>query len=363
MTKRIVNQYVPDYVVLPGEVLSEELALRQMTQKELTDRVGISTKHLNEVVKGAAAITPDLAIKFERALGMPAQYWLNLETHYQETLARIKESELLNRDINWLKQVPVKAMIQLGWIQKLPTASEQLDAVLKYFGIASVGQWQAMWSKLNVAYRQHAKGNNTPEAISAWLRQGELQAKRIVCQPFDKKTFKQALTEIRAMTLASPEVFVPRLVERCASAGVAVVFVPSLPAMAVSGATRWLSHDKAMIQLSLRYKTNDHLWFTFFHEAAHISLHGKKALFLEGSNGLDAEKEVEANIFAEQILLPSKDLDAFIKEKNFSKTRIQQFANEQGIAAGIVVGNLQHKKLINHSYLNELKVSYSWTST
>ncbi|MFN8491179.1 MAG: hypothetical protein U0350_26520 [Caldilineaceae bacterium] len=38
-------------------------------------------------------------------------------------------------------------------------------------------------------------------------------------------------------------------------------FVPELAQLRVCGATRWLTPNKALLQLSLRYKTNDHLWF------------------------------------------------------------------------------------------------------
>ncbi|MBL8419274.1 MAG: hypothetical protein JNK92_01440, partial [Dechloromonas sp.] len=55
-----------------------------------------------------------------------------------------------------------------------------------------------------------------------------------------------------------------------------------LPKTEVSGATRWLSPDKALIQLSLRYKSDDQLWFSFFHEVGHLLLHGKKEVFIEG---------------------------------------------------------------------------------
>ncbi|MCK5689276.1 hypothetical protein KAI87_08400 [Myxococcota bacterium] len=54
------------------------------------------------------------------------------------------------------------------------------------------------------------------------------------------------------MTTESPDVFLTTLIEECASAGVAVVFVPELPKTRVSGCTRWLG-NKAVIQLSLRY--------------------------------------------------------------------------------------------------------------
>lgn len=52
-----------------------------------------------------------------------------------------------------------------------------------------------------------------------------------------------------------------------ASANVFVAFVPELPTSRASRATRWLWADKALVQLSLRYKTNDHLWLTFVPES------------------------------------------------------------------------------------------------
>ena len=145
-----------------------------------------------------------------------------------------------------------------------------------------------------------------------------------------------------------------------AEAGVAVVFVPSLPKTGVSGATRWMNANKAIIQLSLRYRTNDHLWFTFFHEAGHILLHGKKDLFLEYKNGLDDEKEQQANQFAQNELIPEKAMNQFISQGDLTKNSIKAFAKEVGIAPGIVVGQLQHRDLINYQTFNDLKQTYKW---
>ena len=76
----------------------------------------------------------------------------------------------------------------------------------------------------------------------------------------------------------------------CAHAGVAVVFVQELPNTGISGSTQWLTPTKALVQLSLRYKTDDQLWFTFFHEAGHILAHGKRQVFLE-TDQKDREEE------------------------------------------------------------------------
>jgi addiction module HigA family antidote len=357
------NQYTPDYTVPPGQVLEYELGVRNMSKAELAKRTGLSEKHIIAILKGKGTvkITPETALKLERALGMPADYWLNLEAHYQETRARLAEEAELEKDLGWLKRIPVNAMAKMGWMQKHKDPRQQLDEVLRYFGIASVEQWATIWPKLTVDYRRHDKHEIFPEAISAWLRKGELEAAAIDCQPFDKAAFRQALDDIRSLTAElDPARFVPALQQRCAQAGVAVVFVPCLPKTAVSGATRWLNTDKAIIQLSLRYKTNDHLWFTFFHEAGHILLHGKKELFIEGTDGMDGEKEEQANAFAEEQLLPRKALNALVARPPFSKAAIRHLAREVGVAPGIVVGQLQHKKLLPQTHCNDLKIRYCW---
>ncbi len=170
-----------------------------------------------------------------------------------------------------------------------------------------------------------------------------------------------ALNEIRGLTtVPEPAAFIPALQNRCAAAGVAVVFVPGLPKTGLSGATRWLNPEKALIQLSLRYKTNDHLWFTFFHEAGHILLHGKKELFLEGTNGMDEEREAEADAFARDHLIPPRAWKRFIERADFSLQAVQYFSENVKIAPGIVVGRVQHEGLLSHQHGNRLKVYYRW---
>lgn len=357
------NQYLPDYTVTPGEVLDYELGLRRMSRAELAKRTGLSEKHVNAILKGKGStiITPETALKLERAVGMPADYWLNLEAHYQETRARLAEQMRLEKDLGWLKRIPVAEMSKRGWIKKYKEKRAQLDEALRFFGIASVAQWEELWPQVAVAYRQHGKQQILPEAVSVWLRQGEIEAAAVECRPFDKTAFRMVLMEIRALSNEpDPKIFIPELQSHCAQAGVAVVFVCGLPKTGLSGATRWLNPDKALIQLSLRYKSNDHLWFTFFHEAGHILLHGKKKLFLEGANGMDENRESEADAFARDHLIPQRAYRDFLNAGDTSLSAIQTFADHIGIAPGIVVGRLQHAGLLPHTHGNGLKIFYQW---
>ena len=362
MSNAIQNQYTPDYVSPPGETLQEILEERGMSQAELAERTGRPKKTINEIINGKAAITPETALQLERVLGISASFWNNRERQYREALARIEEEECLQEQVTWLDQIPVKAMIKLRWIQQYRNKVEQLREVLNFFAVASPEQWEGIWCSTHVDFRKSQAFQSEPGAMAAWLRQGEIKAAEIPCATYDANKFKEALLQVRALTTQPPEVFQPELVQLCAETGVAVVFIPELPKTRASGAIRWLSPHKALIQLSIRHKTDDNLWFAFFHESAHILLHGKRHVFLEGKGVAaveDLTKEEEANKFAADILIPPMELKRFLASgQQRSKVGIEQFAAEIGVAPGLVVGRLQHDGILPPSHCNDLKLRF-----
>lgn len=367
-TKQFEQTYLPTSVSPPGDTLAELLEEKGMTQNELAERCGRPVKTINEIIKAKTAITPETALQFERVLGTPAEFWNKREYRYREYLARKSENDKLKDHEAWLKKHPINEMIKSGWIKDFrKNKTQQIIELLNFRGIASPEQGDVDWEKtsLAVAFRRSKKCENTKEAISVWLRRGEIEAANIICQPYDEKLFKSALQEIRALTVESdPQKFIPKLVEMCRAVGVAVVFVPNIKGAPMSGATKWLNPDKALIQLSLRYKTDDHLWFNFFHEAAHILLHSKKQTFVDISNkeiSEECELERQADDFASEILIPSKELNEWIKFNNVRSSEIvKDFAQSVGVSPGIVVGRLQHLEKIPRNFLNGLKVGYEW---
>jgi len=357
------NQYMPDSVSPPGETLQETLGALGMSQADLAERTGRSKKMINEIVKGKAPVTAKMALELERVLGVPASFWNNRERHYREACARIEEQNNLRAHVEWLKSVPVKDMAKWGWIRRFKEKVPQLQEVLSFFGIASPEQWATITASLGrqVAFRKTEAFEVDSEALMAWLRKGELEAKKIQCSSYNEKKFRSCLYTIRKLTVEPPDIFQGRLTDLCSDCGVAVIFVPELPRTRVSGATRWVTANKALIQLSLRYKSNDHLWFSFFHEAGHIIKHSKKAIFLEGTAlGMDEDKEEEANRFASDFLIPRQDYAGFVKEGSFSKINIRRFASQVGVAPGIVVGRLQHDKHLPMTHCNDLKTKLRW---
>jgi len=367
MTERYINEYMPDSVSLPGETLQEVLDDRQMTQAELAERMGRPKKTVNEIVQGKAALTPETALQLERVLGVPASFWNNLEQNYREAQARKAEEERLASSGEWLRQIPVRRMVDLGWIEKKQGTVDQARELLNFFGVASPDQWRDVFELPQANFRHTSAFRSETGSLAAWLRKGTIEGQRIHCASFDRRRFKAVLADARQLTLERPEIFSRALVELCASAGVAVAFVPELPSCRANGATRWLSPNKALVQLSLRYKWADIFWFSFFHEAAHVLLHGKREVFIEGEDGgaddVAKKKEAEADRFAAQTLIPAKELERLRprgRVKTISRARVQSFAREMGIHPGIVVGRLQHEGWLPFTHLNGLRARLAW---
>jgi addiction module HigA family antidote len=354
MVATTLNQYTPDYAIHPGEILEETLEARGITRTAFAERTGLSLKTVSQIIHGKAPVTPETAIHFERVLGVSANIWNNLNAYYRLHIAKIADRRMLENKKEWAKKFPLTELTKRGFIRRRQTLAEKVEELLDFFGVASVEAWNAQFKRIAVSYRKSPAFTSSKESVSAWLRIGEIEAENIKTSPFDKNTFKNALQEIRFLTREDPEIFELRMKELCRNSGVALLFIPELPKTRLSGATRWLSSDKALIMLSLRYKRDDHFWFTFFHEAGHIILHGKTSVFIDEVDMGTNTEEDEANRFAANILIPENKYKMFIKGGAYYKDDIVAFAKSIGICPGIVVGRLQRDGYIQHKWHNDL---------
>lgn len=339
--------------------MADLLEERAWTGAALAERLGVTPKYVSELLHGKATISAEMAEKLSLVLGSTAEFWLTREAHYRAGLQRQESDAALLGEAGWLSELPTAWMVEQGLMKKAATRGGQVREALGSFNVASVATWREVYSGQGAAFRSSAKFGKKQGAVAAWLRAAELGAEKITCAPWDEHAFRGLLPSLRALTREpDPKVFVAELRRLCAAVGVAVVFVPAPTGCPASGATRWLSPEKALLVLSLRHKTNDHLWFTFFHEAGHLLLHGKKLAFLEGMDGLDPAMEDEANRFAGELLIPKRD--AARLSVLHAKGEVESFARQIGVHPGIVVGRMQHDKLINVTWMNDLKQHYTW---
>ena len=354
----------PDYAAKPGDHLQEHLGHRGISARELARRCGRSAKLITEIILGKAPIEPETALQLERVLEVDASIWLGLEARYQLHLAREAENAELAKHEAWAKSFPVQALHNRDWLSTRSGGANLVREILGFFGVASIDAYKARLDDLlAVDCRTSPTYLSHIESLAAWLRVGELKAAEINAEDYDREAFIQALKAIRPLTLVSIEEAIPKIQDFCASAGVAFVLEQSLGKNAASGISRWLTPRRALIQQSGRYLRDDHFWFTFFHECAHLLLHSRKAVFidvLKGKGSATTEQEGEANDWAADFLIPATAMRKFLRRFEKTEEEIEDFAEEVGVAPGIVVGQLQHRRVIGYHQMNHLRQKFVW---
>jgi HTH-type transcriptional regulator / antitoxin HigA len=358
----------PDYAVPPGETLRETLEAIGMSQADLARRADLSAKHINQIIQGDAAITPETAVAFERVTRVPARIWNSLEANFQAQRIRVAQRRRLEpEDLAWLRRFPTGELVRRGAIAGSNDAHLLFDQILGFFGIASRVAWERLWRSPDAAFRQSPAFQADEFAVASWLRLGELEAAEIETDPFDRAAFRATLDEVRGLMTRPPEEFFPALVDLCAQTGVAVVLVSEVKGARASGASRWASPTKAIIQLSLRYRWADHFWFSFFHEGGHLYLHGKRRAFVDLPAAVDEGGvpgigfESEANEFAQDILIPPTE--ASLLADLGGRDDIVKFANRLQIPPGIVVGRMQREGYIPWHTVNDLRRRFVLTDS
>ena len=358
--KRRDRPYRPDYATPPGWLLVEYLEVWELTPAELAGRHSLPAELIEGVLTGDAPISAELAGILEQEFDLPASFWLSMESSYRQKLAELARAKAMSGFAEWAKAFPLRELVKRGVIAKPLSDGDAVAQMLDFFGVASVAEWQGRHDTAQVAYRHSPTFASSERNLAAWLRLGELEAEWQQCAKYDKEEFLGALSEIRLLTGTPTGPALEKTFALCNQSGVALALVEPLPKVAASGATRWLSDHTPLIQMSVRHKTNDQLWFTFFHEAAHVLLHSKKYVFIYTARDRVAGFDAEAYDWAEDFLINQSDWNDFVSGGHFGEWAVRSFAHQQGIAPAIVVGRLQRERLIPWTRLNYRKARMRW---
>lgn len=335
----------------PGATIRERLKDRGMSQKEFAVRMDLSEKHVSKLVNGEVQLTPEVAVRLESVLGVPAQFWNNLEAIYREKLLKVEAENAMDEDEALAQQIPYSEMAKFGWIQKTRNSKEKVVYLRQYFGVVKLALLENE-QITRIACRRLAITEKSDLALMAWAQEARIHAREIQTSPIDVKGLAAAIPEIRKMTVTEPDVFCPKLKDILENCGIALVFLPHLKGSFLQGAT-FLDGNKIVVGLTARGKDADRFWFGLFHELAHIVLgHIGKI------HGTTDQDEKDADIWSGDTLINPTEFAAFRRGKDYSEKNVLAFARAQEIAPGIVVGRMQREGMIKYSVLNNLKVRY-----
>ena len=359
-----INKYYPESVTHPKEILIESLEENNIGAKEFAVKTGKPEKTISAVLKGESSITPDMAVLFEQVLKIPVHFWLEAQKNYDEYKARVSYQTNIESAIEWAASFPYAKMANFEWVPKTRVAKEKVINLFNFFNVASQKGFEDYYynQRTKVAFRISLKDQENASVIASWLRQGEIQASKIQTKEYNKIKLKEVLPHIKKIMVKQSDSYFEELQNLCLSAGVKIVHTPCLPKAPIHGSTRWINNTP-LIQLSGRYRRNDIFWFTLFHEIGHILLHGKKYISIENIDieGENEEFENQADSFASNWLLTENQENEILNNLEITKDDIISYAEKFKTHPAIIIGRLQHKKIIPYGTGNEFFVPIELT--
>ena len=334
-------EFKPDWCLHPGEVLASVLEDQGVRQSELAERTGLSAKHVNQMIKKAIGISPDVAILLERTLGTPADFWIQAEADFQEQESRRKATTALDSYQDWAAQFDKKVLFKHGIINKTDSPTTVVDKILKFFQVATPAAFEQTWVRPSVSFRRSQAFTVNEPNTALWLRLVEVSATATPVQPFNPRALRRAAKTLpRLTTMAVPDGFIAARAA-LAEAGVALSFVQEIPGTRVHAATWWISAERPAIGITARQKRPDCFWHSLLHEVGHVVLHPRRESYLdlEGADP-DDPAEREANEFASELLFPGDASDRIARAR--SQQDLIRIAAQLGIGVSSVAGRYGH---------------------
>jgi HTH-type transcriptional regulator/antitoxin HigA len=313
--------------------------------------MGLSEKHISQLINGHVELTKEVAMRLESVLGVPANFWNNLELIYREKLARVKAEQELEKDAELALKFPYPQMAKLGWVEPTRNAEEKALHLRSFFEVARLDLLNELRVP-GIAYRKKGANELSDYSLAAWAQQVRREARKYKTAPININKLEQAIPQIRGLTKKKPQEFCRELKTIFSNCGVALVLLPHLKGTFLHGAS-FYDGNHIVMGLTIRGKYSDQFWFSLFHEMGHI-IYGHIGKLDEIG---EREKE-EADNFAKDVLIPPDKYNLFIEKGCFTRDCILAFASNIDLAPGIVLGRLQKENYLPYDRFNNLKVKY-----
>lgn len=345
-------------MTIPGDIVKEYLDEYGITQKEMSARTGISTKHISNVLNGKSRLTEDFALKLEKVIPeVPASYWLNYETKFREHIARQEERYHLDRES--LPEIARRFHFHDVFRGLKLNLDEQAIEMLKLLRISSFSQFSQAYQSIEAEFMEDG---GQQEAIAIWLSicesEIELQNDDLEGVEYSAKRLEHELDILKQIANnENLDAALGSCRKLLNSLGIYFVICDAVPGCKIRGALKTYK-GKPAIFISKRFQKTDYVWFAIIHEIAHLLLHYQKnTLFISYEDGVEdhRSKEKEANHFSKNFFIDPAAYNVFLQKKDFSSSAVRTFAADQRITLSILIGRLQHDGYIAYSDLSWLK--------
>lgn len=352
----LLNKVRPYKNIGPGAHIQELMDIRDWTQQDLADVLGVSTKHVNKLLNDEQSITLNMAKLLGEAFDLTPQLWINLDTNFrlkqEEETEEEKDVDIRSKIYQYM---PINEMSRKGWFDKPKTTDELRGLVCDFWNTEEV-DFNVMSQGANVTFRKseaYEKFNRF--AANCWYQMAKNAASQQKVPKFDKDKLIRLANEIHSYTRM--EDGVAKAIKAINDAGVKFLVLSHLQRTYIDGAS-FISGGSPVIIYTARYKRNDNFWFTLSHEIAHVLKHLEKEGdyvldVIKNGNEYQNEIEKEADEFAAKSLRHEEILSFFEDSINYiTQEQVEECSDKLDVHTAIIMGALAHHKQISYKYLH-----------
>lgn len=349
----------------PGELLLSEITRRNMKQKELALRTGMTEKHISTVINGTKTISVSFARKLDIALGDESGAWAKHQAEYDNYMARLEEENgITAEETNIFKGMKdiVDYFLEVGIMHNHCGNSEKIIQLRKILCVHSLTVIPQI--NYNAAYRAQVRTstNIDPYILFAWQRMCELQTDQaVISADFDSEKLAERIPDIKKQMFENDaKVMITNLKTIFAECGVAFDVVYHFRGAPVQGFIKQTDSGKVILCVTIRGKGADKFWFSLFHEIGHLLNGDLNARFVDFDT-VKTEMEDKADSFARDTLVDPILYKALItSDKYHTLDDIKAFSTFAGVPHWVVIGRLHNDEWLDWSYFAHEIPKFDW---
>lgn len=351
-----------DLIIHPGDTINEILEDREMSQKELAIRTGVTDKHISTIVNGVKPISVAFAKKLEYALGIEAEFWINLQANYDRELYEFEEVNNISvEELSVLKKLREILIYwgELGWVDNQINSDFKVLELRKIMGISNLTDIPELTYSASFRAQKSCK-NLDSYVLFAWQRMCELLTDDIpISEVLDIEKLKAKIPEIKSLMFEEPKAMQKEIVSIFAECGIAFKIVRHFKGAPVQGFIKHTENGRLILCMTIRNSFADIFWFTLFHEIAHV-IHGDAKVRFFDFESVSNEVEVRADKFASNTLIRLAEYNEFLEKKDYSLDSIKAFSEKNEVKTYIVIGRLMKDGVISWGSYNDERLKYKW---
>ena len=219
-----------DMIIHPGESLAEAIEIRDISQRELALRTGVSEKHVSTVINGQKNISPAFARKLEYAIGIPASFWINLQANYDDELLDYEDFHGITKEeinvLNNLKDI-IDVLFSLNLLEETDYYNLLVMQLRKVLGISNL---------LDIPKLVTASQDSDPYVLYGWIRLCEILTRDSEAKdPLNLTKLANRLPDIKKTMFMRSNNIQKTLTKIFAVCGIAFNIVPAFEGAPVRG--------------------------------------------------------------------------------------------------------------------------------